>query len=70
MLEQDLKNNQSLPKHTHNGVDSPKIKVVLSDVLTPQSSPSNPAGGSVVDVEGRAAIVSIISKLNSAGIFI
>lgn len=66
----DINKIESLPYHTHNGINSPKVKVVLTDVLTPQASPANPTGGTVIDVEARNSIDGIIAALNAIGIFI
>lgn len=68
-FENELNKVEKLPKHTHNGIDSPKVDVALTDVLTPQAAPSSPVGGITIDAEARTAINSIISKLQTIGIF-
>lgn len=61
---------QKTPYHVHNGIDAPKIEVLLNDIITPQISPASPTGGVVIDAEARTAIDSIITKLETIGIFI
>ncbi len=66
----ELDKLQTTPYHTHNGVDSPRLDFELTDLLTPISSPASPAGGVTVDSQARTAIVDIITKLQTVGIFL
>lgn len=53
--------------HTHTGTDSPQL-TAESFAQAPQSPITTPSGGTVIDIEGRAAINSILSTLQALGL--
>lgn len=52
--------------HTHNGRDS--LRVNLKDIRRNiQDHIADPSGGTIVDIQARAAIVDIIDALEALG---
>ncbi len=68
----------NIPRHTHNGTDSNKIKFgdlenVGEALLTiensaPLGSITAPSGGLTVDSEARTAINALISRMETLGL--
>lgn len=58
--------------HTHNGIDSPKIKLPeeVENLIAnlPQNAIDNPSGGLTVDSQARTAIIAILDALRAADI--
>ncbi len=44
--------------------------VVFRSQWRPASAPANPTGGTVIDIEARAAVTALIQALSSVGILI
>lgn len=57
---------EPIPFHKHNGNDSPKING-RDLVNSLQNQISDPSGGSVVDIEARAAIASMLDVMRAMG---
>lgn len=55
--------------HTHNGIDSKKVSIRLRDTeFIKGAAVTAPSGGATVDSEARAAINTLITRLEALGL--
>lgn len=57
---------ESVSSHTHGGGDSQQL-TASSFAQAPQPAVGAPTGGTVIDVEGRAAFDALLSRLQALG---
>lgn len=56
-------------QHRHTGTDSVKLDIDFDDLtIVKKASVSSPTGGATIDSQARAAIDSIITRLEQLGL--
>ena len=59
--------NKNIQAHTHNGLDTPKIKFEDLEIFG-EDTIADPSGGATVDSQSRTAIIAILDLLASKGL--